>query len=133
MYPFLFILTTSKASAQFKLPHFQIFANAIYASPSNDQFKNTYDAGICAEAGAGIGFGNTMLLGTLGYQSFGAKSTNVAGTLKFTSLKWGFSTKPFYGTYFFYLVMLGLPERVNQHLQLPEVGLFMNMVRTFVY
>ena len=42
----LFVLTNSKASAQFKLPHFLIFANVIYGNPCNDEFKNTYIAEI---------------------------------------------------------------------------------------
>jgi hypothetical protein len=82
----LFSVTT--VSAQ-KLPKFQIIANLNYATPTNTDFKDFSNGGIGAEAGAGLGLGNTMLMGTLGYQSFGNTSTNPAGTLKITTIKGG--------------------------------------------
>jgi len=84
------LLMHSGASAQlFKLPKIQVIANANYASPANDLFKSGFKAGAGAEAGAGVGLGSTMLMGTLGVQSFGATSNNTSGTLNLTSMKAG--------------------------------------------
>ena len=58
----LFVAGT--ASAQFKLPHAQIFANLNYATPSNTAFKDAYKAGFGGEAGGGLGLGSTCLLYT---------------------------------------------------------------------
>lgn len=87
----LVILTSAvKSSAQLKLPHAQIFANINYATPLNSAFKDVNKAGIGAEAGAGLGLGSTMLVGTLGYQAFGVSASNTAGNLRVTSIKGGF-------------------------------------------
>ncbi len=82
------LFSVTKVAAQ-KLPKFQIMANLNYATPTNTDFKDFSNGGIGAEAGAGLGLGNTMIMGTLGYQSFGNTSANPAGTLKITTIKGG--------------------------------------------
>ncbi len=86
---FLILVVNSNVSAQLKLPHLQLIANANYATPSNDAFNNSNKAGIGVEAGAGLGYGSTMVMGTLGYQRFGASASNLAGDLNVTSIKAG--------------------------------------------
>ena len=88
--PFALILVANlNSSAQFKLPHAQIFADINYATPSSSAFKDANNGGIGAEAGAGVGLGSTMLLATAGYQTFGNTLNNLAGNLHVTSLKGG--------------------------------------------
>jgi hypothetical protein len=82
----LFAGTTTFAQ---HLPKFQIIANLNYATPTSSAFKDYSNGGIGAEAGAGLGFKNTMLMGTLGYQTFGNTSANPAGNLKITTIKAG--------------------------------------------
>jgi len=86
---FIVLIVNTKASAQFKLPHLQLIANANYATPSNDAFNNVNKAGLGVEAGAGLGYGSTMFMGIVGYQRFGASATNLAGDLNIMSLKGG--------------------------------------------
>ncbi len=97
---FIVFIANSTVSAQFKLPHIQLIANANYATPSNDAFNNSNNAGIGVEAGAGLGYGSTMIMGTLGYQRFGASSTNLAGDLNITSVKAGIRQYIFLGRLF---------------------------------
>jgi hypothetical protein len=82
------LFSVSKTYAQ-RLPKFQIIANLNYATPTSSAFKDYNNGGIGAEAGAGIGLGNTMLMGTLGYQTFGNSTSNPAGNLKITTIKGG--------------------------------------------
>ena len=46
---FLILIVNFNASAQLKLPHLQLIANANYATPSNDAFKDVNKAGIGVE------------------------------------------------------------------------------------
>ncbi len=86
---FLILVVNFNSSAQLKLPHLQLIANANYATPSNDAFSDASKAGIGVEAGVGLGYGSTMFMGTLGYQRFGATASNTAGDLNITSIKAG--------------------------------------------
>jgi hypothetical protein len=83
------VMASNNSSAQFKLPHTQIFANINYATPASSSFKDANNGGIGAELGAGLGLGSTMLLGTAGYQTFGNTLNNLAGNLHMMSLKGG--------------------------------------------
>ena len=95
-----FLFAATNSSAQFKLPHVQLIANAIYATPTNSSFKDNYKNGLGAEVGAGFGLGSTMLMGTLGYQGFGNTSGNTAGNLKVTTIKGGLRQYFFLGHLF---------------------------------
>jgi len=86
---FFILVVNFNASAQLKLPHLHLIANANYATPSNDAFSNINKAGIGVEAGAGLGYGSTMFMATLGYQRFGASVSNLDGDLNITSVKAG--------------------------------------------
>ncbi len=95
------IFIAGKSTAQFKLPHAQIFANLNYETPTNGNFKDAFKAGYGGEAGGGLGFGSTMLVGTLGYQTFDNTNTNLAGNLKMTTIKAGIRQYVFLGKIFF--------------------------------
>lgn len=87
------IYTVSTANAQLlKRPRVLLFANGAYASPSNDEMKKAYKNGVAVEFGGGIGFGKTMLVGTIGYQAY-SNISNLSGipngTLKVNPLKIG--------------------------------------------
>ncbi len=86
---FIILVVNFNSSAQLKLPHLQLIANANYATPANDAFTDVNKAGLGVEAGAGLGYGSTMFMATLGYQRFGASTTNLAGDLNVTSIKAG--------------------------------------------
>ena len=96
----LILFATLNSSAQFKLPHAQIFADLNYATPASAAFKDANNGGIGAEAGVGLGLGSTMLVGTLGYQTFGNILINTAGNLKVTSIKGGVRQYLFLGRLF---------------------------------
>ena len=83
------LFTVQSGFAQFKLPHLQLILNANYANPTNAAFSDLSKGGLGVEAGAGLGFGSTMFIGTAGYQRFGASVSNPAGLLNITTLKGG--------------------------------------------
>ncbi len=85
----VFLLIAQSSFSQFKLPHLQLILNANYATPTSSTFGDLNNGGIGIEAGAGIGFGSTMFMGTAGYQRFGASASNPAGSLNVTTLKGG--------------------------------------------
>lgn len=85
----VFLLIAQSSFAQFKLPHLQLILNANYATPTSSSFSDINNGGIGIEAGAGLGFGSTMFMGTAGYQRFGASANNPAGSLNVTTLKGG--------------------------------------------
>lgn len=86
---FVVLFLAQSGFAQFKLPHAQLILNANYANPSNTAFSDVSKGGLGIEAGAGLGFGSTMFMGTAGYQRFGASVNNPAGSLNVTTLKGG--------------------------------------------
>ena len=86
---FVFLVIAQSSFGQFKLPHLQLILNANYANPSNSSFSDLSKGGIGVEAGAGLGLGSTMFMGTAGYQRFGASVNNPAGSLNVTTLKGG--------------------------------------------
>lgn len=71
----LLLITISVASqAQpIKLPKALIAVHGFYAAPQGS-FKNTHNYGYGADAQVGLGFGSTMLTGTVGYGNFHGKS-----------------------------------------------------------
>jgi hypothetical protein len=86
---FVILFLAQSCFAQFKLPHAQLILNANYANPTNTAFSDISNGGLGIEAGAGLGFGSTMFMGTAGYQRFGASANNPAGSLNLTTLKGG--------------------------------------------
>jgi len=68
---------------------FFLFGHALYASPLEKEFKDTYKYGIGAEGGAGIGWKKTFITGTIGYTSFTAETSNVAGKVNSIPIKIG--------------------------------------------
>jgi hypothetical protein len=69
---------------------FFVFAHGQYASPLQASFKNDYNFGLGAEAGAGIGFGSkTFLTGTVGYTVFDARVKDLKN-ITFVPMKLGF-------------------------------------------
>lgn len=61
---FAFNLFFTTAGAQ--LPKALVFGNATYATPVNSEFKDRCNYGIGYEVGGGVGFGKTMLTGSVG-------------------------------------------------------------------
>ena len=94
------LFAASNSSAQFKLPHFQIVGMGVYSTPTGNAFKDGFKNGLGIEAGAGIGLGSTMLMGTIGYQSYGNNILNPSGNLKVTSFKAGLRQYLFLGHLF---------------------------------
>jgi len=69
---------------------FFVFAHGQYASPLQASFRNDYNFGLGAEAGAGIGFGSkTFLTGTVGYTVFKAQLKDL-GNITYVPMKLGF-------------------------------------------
>lgn len=66
-----------------------VYGHALYASPLDKNFQNGYNSGIGAEAGAGIGWKKTFLVGTIGYTNFFHKSIVEEGDLHFVPIKAG--------------------------------------------
>jgi hypothetical protein len=89
IFVFVLLFIGETGFAQFKLPHVQLILNANYANPSNSSFSDLSKGGLGIEAGAGLGLGSTMFMGTAGYQRFGASVNNPAGSLNITTLKGG--------------------------------------------
>ena len=88
--PFLAIsimLTVCNAAHAQKL--FFLFGHALYASPVEKDFKDAYKYGIGAEGGTGIGWKKTFITGTIGYTSFTAETSNVAGKINSIPIKIG--------------------------------------------
>jgi hypothetical protein len=94
------LFAATNSSAQFKLPHLQIVGMGVYSTPTGNAFKDGFKSGLGVEAGAGIGLGSTMLMGTAGYQTYGSNTANTSGTLKVTSFKAGLRQYIFLGRLF---------------------------------
>src|SRR3954468_15396422 len=68
---------------------FFVFAHGQYAAPVQASFKNDYNFGLGAEAGAGIDLGKkTFLTGTVGYTVFNAPSKEISN-LTYVPMKLG--------------------------------------------
>jgi hypothetical protein len=68
---------------------FFVFAHGQYASPVQTSFRNDYNFGLGAEAGAGIDVGKkTFLTGTVGYTVFNAPSKEL-GNIIYVPMKLG--------------------------------------------
>jgi len=61
------------ANAQFKLPKVLLAVHVMYNAPGSTNFKNAYNGGVGGEAQVGLGFGSTLLTGTLGYGYYDGK------------------------------------------------------------
>jgi len=68
---------------------FFLFAHGQYASPVQNNFRNNYNYGAGAEGGAGLGFGKTFVIGTVGYTLFNAAAKSEAGNLTYIPVKIG--------------------------------------------
>lgn len=74
---------------------FTVFANVMYNGPTGEKFSGAYNAGAGVEAGGGIGWGRTFLVGTLGYNWFHTTGnyknivTPQAGNMSSTPIKVG--------------------------------------------
>ena len=100
-------LVVTAVSAQ--LPKVLAFSNVTYASPTSYPFKEISKYGVGYELGAGIGFGKTMLIGSVGRmtydideRSFGSGSGLIfdqtyQGKLNITPLKLGVRSYIFVG------------------------------------
>lgn len=84
----ILILSVSITHAQIKKPGFTFGGSLIYSIPRGN-FDNAYNRGLGAEAYAGIGVGNTFIIGTLGIATYGAEKENNAGRLTYTPVKVG--------------------------------------------
>ncbi|MEI7628198.1 MAG: hypothetical protein WCJ80_08150 [Bacteroidota bacterium] len=94
------LFSATNSSAQFKLPHLQLVGMGVYSIPTNTAFKDGYKNGLGVEAGAGIGLGSTMIMGTAGYEAYSNYVLNTAGNLKVTSIKAGIRQYIFLGHLF---------------------------------
>src|SRR4051812_13525643 len=66
-----------------------IFGHGIYATPADKNFKNGYNTGLGAEAGGGIGWNKTFIVGTIGYSHFFKEDGNEAGDVNVVPFKAG--------------------------------------------
>jgi hypothetical protein len=72
--PLMLVIASVVSQAQpIKLPKALIAVHGFYAAPQGS-FKNSHNYGYGADAQLGIGFGSTMLTGTVGYGNFNGKS-----------------------------------------------------------
>jgi hypothetical protein len=58
-----------------------IFGHALYAKPVDKNFTNNYNDGLGVEAGGGIGWNKTFLVGTIGYTNFFHKSISAGDSV----------------------------------------------------
>lgn len=80
-------LSSSKAVAQIKKPGITIGGSVMVSNPQGS-FGDAYNFGAGVEARAGIGWGNSFIIGTAGFQGFNAESKTL-GTLTYMPLKLG--------------------------------------------
>jgi hypothetical protein len=66
-----------------------LFGHALYANPLDKNFNNNYNSGFGVEAGAGIGWGKTFIVGTIGYTTFSNAGKNDYGSIKYVPMKIG--------------------------------------------
>jgi hypothetical protein len=87
------ILLTSFAMINSNPVHAQkivfLFGHVLYAVPVDQNFEKNYGYGLGVEGGIGLGGGRTFIVGTIGYSSFTAFSTNPYGKLSYVPLKVG--------------------------------------------
>lgn len=95
-----FLFAATNSYAQFKLPYLQLVGMGVYSTPTNSAFKDGFKSGLGVEAGAGLGLGSTMLMGTVGYQTYSNNGLNTSGNLRVTSIKAGIRQYIFLGHLF---------------------------------
>lgn len=66
-----------------------LYAHGLYANPLDKNFNNNYNSGIGVEGGAGLGWGKTFLVATIGYSSFSGSDKNTYGRVKYVPMKLG--------------------------------------------
>jgi hypothetical protein len=66
-----------------------LFGHGIYATPTDKNFKNGYTTGLGVEAGGGIGWNKTFIVGTIGYTHFFKEGDNPDGDAGIAPLKVG--------------------------------------------
>jgi hypothetical protein len=65
------------------------FGHVVYSAPVDTYFSHNYSSGLGVEGGLGLGTNRTFLMGTVGYSSFSAFSSNPYGKLSFIPVKAG--------------------------------------------
>lgn len=66
-----------------------LFGHVLYAVPVDQRFEKNYSYGLGVEGGIGLGTGRTFIVGTVGYSSFTAFSSNPYGKLSYVPIKIG--------------------------------------------
>jgi hypothetical protein len=66
-----------------------LYGHAIYGTPVEKSFKDGYNTGIGVEAGAGVGWKKTFIVGTVGFTNFFHESGNPAGDFRYVPVKGG--------------------------------------------
>jgi len=66
-----------------------LYAHGLYANPLDKNFKDNYNSGFGVEGGAGIGWGKTFIVGTIGYTSFSSAGKNTYGNIQYVPMKLG--------------------------------------------
>lgn len=102
---FSFIISPRHLQAQ-KL--FFLFAHGLYATPVDSYFKNNYNYGLGIEGGAGVGTGNTFLVGTIGYTFFSNASGSKYGNTFYYPIKVGLRHYLLVGKILFFNVDAGV-------------------------
>jgi hypothetical protein len=82
----IFIAFCNKLNAQHLI---LLFGHGIYATPTDKNFKTGYNTGLGAEAGGGVGWNKTFIVGTIGYSHFFKEGENSAGDVNIVPLKAG--------------------------------------------
>ncbi len=93
-------------SVSAQLPKALVFGNVTYGNPTGS-FKDISNNGIGYELGGGIGFGKTILIGSVGYMQYHIPNPTPAGlvlesseqNIKFTPLKIGIRRYLFLGLF----------------------------------
>lgn len=91
-----------------------LFGHVLYAVPVDQYFEKNYSYGLGVEGGIGLGTGRTFIVGTIGYSSFTAFSSNPYGKLSFVPLKVGIRHYLFVGKLLFVNADAGLGIVQNQ-------------------
>ncbi len=66
-----------------------LFGHAVYGTPSDKNFKDNYKYGLGIEAGAGLGWEKTFIIGTSGFSEFKSADGNMLGHIVLIPVKLG--------------------------------------------
>jgi hypothetical protein len=78
-------------SVSAQLPKALVFGNVTYANPTSNDFKQVSNYGIGYELGGGIGFGKTLLIGSVGHMRYHLPRQVVNGVVLFEEDNWKFT------------------------------------------